>query len=47
MPLLQGVLVNALPTTFILDQEGVVRSIDVGTFSSKEAVLARINAVSK
>lgn len=39
--------ISTLPTTFILDREGVVRSITVGAFSSKEAVLSRIRAVSR
>ena len=38
--------ISTLPTTFILDREGVVRSITVGAFSSKEAVLSRVRAVS-
>ncbi len=38
--------ISTLPTTFILDREGVVRSITVGAFSSKAAVLSRVRAVS-
>ena len=38
--------ISTLPTTFILDREGVLRSITVGAFSSKEAVLSRVRAVS-
>ena len=38
--------ISTLPTTFILDREGVVRSITVGPFSNKEAILARVRAVS-
>jgi len=39
--------ISTLPTTFILDREGVVRSITVGAFPNKEAVLSRIRAVSR
>ena len=39
--------VNAIPTTFILDREGVVRSINVGSFASKDAILERVRAVAK
>ncbi|MBU2008558.1 MAG: TlpA family protein disulfide reductase [Chloroflexi bacterium] len=39
--------ISTLPTTFILDREGVVRSITVGAFSSKEAILPRVRAVSR
>lgn len=39
--------IQTLPTTFILDKEGVVRSITVGAFSGKETVLARTRAVAR
>jgi cytochrome c biogenesis protein CcmG/thiol:disulfide interchange protein DsbE len=39
--------VTALPTTFIVDRQGVVRSVNVGAFSSTAAILARVNAVLK
>ena len=38
--------ISTLPTTFIVDRQGVVRSITVGPFSNKEAILARVRAVS-
>jgi thiol-disulfide isomerase/thioredoxin len=39
--------ISTLPTTFILDREGVVRSISVGAFSNKETIVARARAVSR
>ena len=39
--------ISALPTTFILDREGVVRNITVGAFPGKEAILSRVRAVSR
>jgi peroxiredoxin len=34
--------VISLPTSYILDREGVIRAVDVGAYSSEEAVLSRL-----
>ncbi|HLE02790.1 MAG TPA: TlpA disulfide reductase family protein [Dehalococcoidia bacterium] len=39
--------IHVLPTTFVLDRGGVVRSITLGAFTNKEAILARVRAVSR
>ena len=39
--------VNAIPTTFILDREGMVRNITVGAFASKDDVVERVRDVAR
>ena len=34
--------VTSLPTSFILDREGIVRAVQVGAFPSQQAVLSRL-----
>ena len=37
--------VTSLPTSFILDRQGVIRGVKVGAFTSREAVLSRLSGV--
>lgn len=37
--------VQAIPTTFLVDREGIIRGIKVGAFRDKEEILAQLRAI--